>query len=338
MRALQLPTSLRRAFLLIPAAACVASACAGQVEGGTAGNEGSGTYSGGSGPGGVGGVSHGGWPDGGPDGSGAGGSAGKGSGGTAGSSTGGTAGTGTGGNGGSSTGGSAGSSTGGSGGAGQGLTLYRYDLGAGSWSKIPLANVWTGANAPPPTGIVAAVQLELYDRLLVFTAAGKYYLRSDGIWQKPVATTQVFAALSGLSLGSVYELPSAPGDPPDETLTFVANPTAVLYQYHSNDAVVYGKTVTMKDDPPPAAPQKSGTVLFDFEVRKPSAYGQADYVHLYSGYADGHLYRFDAAFNWVSWPFAQSPFWNGKANAPDPTTLTAAWTEAKLGIVDFVGP
>ncbi len=119
---------------------------------------------------------------------------------------------------------------------------------------------------------------------------------------------------------------------------FVANPTAVLYAYHSNDAIVYQKTVTMTDGTAAAAPQGSGHSLYEFVVRDANKYGTADYLYVYSAYDNGNLYKFDAAFNWTSWPAKQSPMWSGKPGAPDPATLTAAWTEASLGIVDFVGP
>lgn len=314
------------ALVALPVAVCAPSACSGQTTGGTAANEGGHTSSvGGSGShGGAGGVPQSGWPDGGP-----GGAAGSGaSGGSGGAPLGGTGGV----------AGQAAGGSGGSGGTGQSWMLYRYDLGAGSWSKIALSKVWTGANAPPPYGVVAATQLEHYDRLLVFSSSGRFYLRSNGTWQPPVKTTQAFPALANLSVTGVDQLPSAPGATPDEEITFVANPTAVLYAYHSNDAIVYEKTVTMTDDPAPAAPQGSGHALYFFERRDANQYGTAGYYYLYSGYDDGNLYRFDASFTWKSWPAKQSPMWSGKVGAPDPSTLTAAWTEAGLGIVDFVGP
>lgn len=251
---------------------------------------------------------------------------------------GGTGGTGSGGSAGQ--GGSSGSSSGGSGGSGGGVSwkLHTYNTANGTWSSIAVDSVWAGANAPPSSGIVAVTQLEHFDRLLVFGEDGNFYLRSDGAWQPAVPISQKFPALGSLTLRSVYHVASPPGLPLDEGLTFIANPIAVQYEYHSNDAIVFFDQTTMADDPPPAAPLNSGTCVFDFEMRDPAKHGAADYYEFFLFYSDGKLYRFDAAFNWANWPVLSSPFWNGKPTAPDPTTIRAAWYDEKYGRVQLIGP
>lgn len=240
-----------------------------------------------------------------------------------------------------SVGGSAGSASGGTAGQATGgapsWTLWTYKMADGTWSQLPVSSVWSGANAPPSSGIVAVTQLEHFDRLLVFGEDGNFYLRADGAWQPPVPISAKFPALAPLTLGTVFHVSSPPSTALDEELTFAANPTAVIYAYHSNDSVVFVDQVTMKDDPSPAPPQNSGTAVFDFEIRDPAKYGQADYYIFYTFYDDGNLYRFNAAFDWLKWPVLASPFWNGKPNAPNPSSLRAAWFDAKYARAQFVG-
>jgi hypothetical protein len=232
--------------------------------------------------------------------------------------------------------------TGGSGGTGGAPTwnAYAYNLNTGAWSTpVPLNVVWSGQNAPPTTGIWAAAQLEHFDRLLVFASDGKYYLRKSGVWQTPVAIATAFPALAGMTLRALYHVASPPGTTPlTEDLTFVDNPKAVLYRYNSNDSTVWEDSVTMTDDPTPAAPQGTGTALWSFEVRDTAKYGTADYYRFYWGYSNGNFYQFDAAFVWKSWTIGQSPFWSGKANAPPTSGLQAAWTDAALNRFIVVGP
>lgn len=236
-------------------------------------------------------------------------------------------------------GGSAGVPSGGSAGQGGGpsWTLWTYKMSDGTWSHIPISNVWSGPNAPPPAGIRAVTQLEHFDRLLVFGEDGNYYVRADGAWQPPVPIATKFPALAALTIETVFHVSSPPNAALDEELTFAANPTAVVYAYHSNDAVVFVDQVTMNDDPPPAPPQASGKAIFDFEIRDPAKYGQAEYYIFYTYYDDGNLYRFDAAFNWVKWPVSTSPFWSGKPNAPDPASLRAAWFDVTYDRAQFIG-
>jgi len=250
------------------------------------------------------------------------------------------------GGGGTPSGGSGGSggapSGGGTGGVGgtSSWTLYAYNWGNGTWSApTALDLTWSGANAPPSTGIAAATQLEHFDRLLVFTDAGKMHVRAAGTWLAPVSTASKFPALAAVSLKSVYHVASPPGQPLSESLTFVANPQAFIYAYAADDTVKLDSQVTMKDEAPPGPPQGSGTVLWDFEVRDPALWGtSADYFRGYYGYANGTLYQFDAAFAWKSWPLSSAPIFAGKPNAPSPTKMRAAWFDAKLNRAYFAGP
>jgi hypothetical protein len=230
-------------------------------------------------------------------------------------------------------GGTAGDATGG----GPSWTLWTYKLTDGTWSNMPVSSVWSGPNAPPPAGIVAVTQLEHFDRLLVFGQDGNYYVRADGAWQTPVPISTKFPILAPLTIGSVFHVSSPPGFALDEEVTFVANPTAVVYAYHSNDSVVFVDQVTMTDHPSPAPPQGSGTSVFDFELRDPTKHGQADYYLFYTYYSDGNFYQFDAAFDWAKWEVLKSPFWNGKPNAPVPGSIRAAWFDEKYARAQFIG-
>jgi hypothetical protein len=235
--------------------------------------------------------------------------------------------------------GGSGAEGGSGGGSAPSWNLYTYSMSTGAWSvPTPLSVAWGSANSPS-SGIAAAVMLEHFDRLLVFGENGDFYLRADGAWQPPVPIAEKFPALAGLTLRAVYHVASPPGAELSETITFSANPIAVAYDYKSNDSVVFLDQVTMQDDPPPAAPQASGTPLWDFEIRDPSLYGTAaEYFRAYYGYSNGNLYQFDAAFVWQSWPYAESPFFKDKVNAPDPLSMRAGYFDAKLDRAVLLGP
>ena len=72
--------------------------------------------------------------------------------------------------------------------AGQSWRLYsNIDPAAHrtAWTDVDLASVWTGANAPPPRGIVAATKLTNFDRLLVWADDGRFYVQEAGVWKAP---------------------------------------------------------------------------------------------------------------------------------------------------------
>ncbi len=323
---------MRLAFALLwGSALALANACLVLGESDTGGPSGGGGAGGGGGA-----IGDGSWPDGNSGGSGAttsggGGSAGSPSGG-GGSPSGG---------GGSPSGGGAPSGGGGSGGSGGGSvswTLFSYDWGSGVWSApTALELVWSGTNAPPSTGIASVVQLEHYDRLLVFTDSGQFHVRSGSAWKTPVATSAKFPELGGLTPRSTYHVASP--TIVAESITIFSNPTAVIYDYKSDDSVVFEQKVTVPDEAPPGPPQGTGTVLWDFEVRDPSLYLKSgDWYRAYAGYANGNVYQLDGAFVWKSWPMGSAPFFAGKPNAPDPLKMRAAWFDAKLNRAYFVGP
>jgi hypothetical protein len=218
--------------------------------------------------------------------------------------------------------------------------LHTYTAATGAWTSIPLSSVWAGAHAPPTSGIKAATQLEHFDRLLIFGDDGNFYLRADGVWQPPVPIAEKFPALAAVEIGSVQHVSSPPDQPAkEEGLTFIVNPVAYIYEYHSNDALVFVEQVPLPEDPPKGPPVKTETAIFDFELRDPTKYAlAADYYEFFTYYSDGYLYRFDAAFVWEAWPILSSPFWSGKPDAPDPGSIRAGWYEEKYERIQLVGP
>ena len=69
-----------------------------------------------------------------------------------------------------------------------GLAHYRRDFAAPTWTKAALSQVWAGANAPPPRGIVAADHGITFE-VMVAADDGMIYRRFGGVWAAPVPST-----------------------------------------------------------------------------------------------------------------------------------------------------
>lgn len=171
----------------------------------------------------------------------------------------------------------------------------------------------------------------------MFTDAGQFHVRSGTTWKPPVATSNKFPELGGLTPQATYHVASP--TKVAESITIVSNPTAVLYDYGADDSVAFNVKVPLKDEPAPGAPQGTGSSLWDFEVRDPSLYLKSgDWFRVWIAYSNGTVYQLDGAAVWKQWPAASMPFFAAKPNAPDPMKMRAAWFDAKLNRAYFAGP
>jgi len=213
-----------------------------------------------------------------------------------------------------------------------GLRLFSMPFDGQAWSSQFLSDAWKGANAPPAcANVMAAVQLTDIGRLLVFTDDGMLYWRKNGVWMAPIFATGRFPSLPA-TIDSVYQVPySVFGPNLGATLTFSAVPYAYLYDYDINDSVTKADDfpVIMTDDTSKGGPnQKDVRARWSVERFDPSQYQQsADALLLYREYDDGKVYQFNAAFEWKSWSVAQSPLWQGKANAPPTAKCEAGFAD-----------
>jgi hypothetical protein len=207
-----------------------------------------------------------------------------------------------------------------------------------AWNVVALDVAWSGPNAPPPRGIMAAAQLDDFPRLLVWADDGKFYVRDEGGWRAPVATATAFPALAGRDFRGCYHHPTNPGTAPAsrvETLTFVDNPTAILYRYTALDAVQFISTVTMIDEPAPyGAPKGSKKARWVISHWNPAKYMTAAYLAEYSGYdGDPYVYFFDATPATTNkWLFANAPLFAGKTNPPPQADIMAGFRDDALAI------
>ena len=214
------------------------------------------------------------------------------------------------------------------------------DSSSGPFSVLGLDQVWSGPNAPPPRDIMVVTQLDEWDRLLVFSSDGKFYLRADGVWKPPQPIATVFPALAGRDLRGMSHQPAAPGSPQPhlENLTFCDDPTAILYTYSGTDGVAFAGQVTMTDEPPPyGAPKGTGRMRWALQYWRPAQFGTAQYLADYYAFDnDPNVYLFDATPAPANkWLFANAPIF-AHANPPPQTSIMAAWRDDKVGANYFV--
>ena len=246
------------------------------------------------------------------------------------------------------------SSGSGSGGAGGGVVgppswhRYSFTMATGTWSSALLSSVWTGANAPPPSGVVATCHLDHFDKLLVFTADGMLHIQESSVWLPPVPAQSKFPEITNPAhLAGVYHVPSdwnlnPMAMPLLERLTFIDNPTYWGYNFTANNTAALVTQGIAKDEASPGPPQASGRTQWFFEVWNKTQIGQADGFALWSAYGDGNVYKLTADLAWSKWPVESGPIWAGKPGAPDWASLKAAYFLGHpadgIGTIVFIGP
>ncbi len=214
---------------------------------------------------------------------------------------------------------------------------YSLDTVAGTWSVVSLDALWTGANAPPSTGIAAAVSLTHFDRLFVLTEDGVVHEQADGVWQSPEPIARRFPMAAGIDVSSIVHVPGQAADD-NEEIFFIATPTAVIYRQFENGGLELVEVVEQQDEDG-GAPQ--GTVANDWglTISDPTGIGSdADWLVWYRAFANGEMWRFNAAAQWMVFPLEDNPFFGVAAGEPDPLQVRAAYYDDAFERAHFIAP
>jgi hypothetical protein len=226
-----------------------------------------------------------------------------------------------------------------------GLSLYaRAWLDrAAPFERTPLSLAWTGPNAPPPRGILAADINVMGTRLWVFTAeaGGTVYQLAGGTWTRS-ATDDVFEGVDGSRVNSAVSYRESPlsGD----TL-FITTRGMMLQKLGYYFAVADGGDAVPDqanpysiepDDDPDAALQH--VLDCDWEIAVQTGYiGLPSWVVFWRSFA-GQVYSFDGgSFDWESYgPDTGSELWAPDGSGPAADSTVAAYYHA--GELTLIAP
>ncbi len=214
---------------------------------------------------------------------------------------------------------------------------YTLDVATGVWTQVPLAELWAGANAPPPMGITATVSFTHFDRLFVVSEAGMLYERVDGLWQTPVPVGERFPAADGLAIDTMTHTPGQMGED-QEDIFLVDTPVAVVYTVFDNGGVELAQVADLVDDPE-GAPQASVDNVWTFAITDPAGIGtDPNWLQWYMAFANAELWRFNAAFEWTLFNIFDNDFFTGARGEPDASDIRAAYHDDASGRAHFIAP
>jgi hypothetical protein len=211
-----------------------------------------------------------------------------------------------------------------------------------AFGRTPLSLEWTGVNAPPPRGILAADVNIDGTRLWVFTDAGEgtVHVRDAGGWSQ-APTADVFDEVVGTDVNSATSYRSTAGAPDTLALTTRGPGNTKLAFYFLVAST--GDVTPDPDNPyvipdeadPDAAPQASVDCQWELAVQ--TAYlGSPSWVVFWRAY-DGDVYSVDGgSFEWDALgPDIHSDLWGGSASGgpANGTTRAALHTEGKLALI-----
>lgn len=217
-----------------------------------------------------------------------------------------------------------------------GLQRYARDMTTGTWSSVPLAELWVGGNAPPSDGITAAVSLTHFDRVFVI-ADGTVYEQADGTWQTPQPLGRRFPAAAGLQVTAMAHTPGQMSTDVED-LFLVDAPQAAVFRQFENGGVEFVDLADL-EDADGGAPQASVDNNWTLAITDPSGIGMdADWHVWYMGFANGVLWRFNAAFEWQMSPTDNNLFFAGAAGEPNPFDIRAAYYDDTLERAYFIAP
>lgn len=220
------------------------------------------------------------------------------------------------------------------------VTWHRYtrDMIANTWIRTPLDELWTGPNAPPASGIAAAVSLTHFDRFIVLSDDGMIYERVNRVWQTPEPLAERFPAAVGYDITAMVHTPGQDGTTDSEDLFLIETPVAVVYTQFENGGLELAQVADLMDHDG-GAPQGSVANEWALAISDPSGIGNdPDWLRWYSAYANGELWEFNAAFEWTLFPIGDNPFFSGAAGEPDPTTVQAAYYDDAFERAHFIAP
>lgn len=214
---------------------------------------------------------------------------------------------------------------------------YSLDTATGTWSQVPLDEIWVGDNAPPSTGITATTSLTHFDRLFVISDEGMVYEQADGVWLTPEPTSQRFPAAADLSVNAMVHTPGQESDDVEE-LFLIATPVAVVYRQFENGGLELAQ-VADQVDTEGQAPQGTVDNLWIIGQAEPEGIGMdADWLVWHMAFANDELWRFNAAFEWVLAPIDDNEYFSGAAGEPDPFSIEAAYYDDAFGRAHFIAP
>ncbi len=234
-----------------------------------------------------------------------------------------------------STGVSDGSSS--SGGAVQSWHRYTLDTTLGTWSRVPLSEIWIGVNAPPPTGITATTSLTHFDRLFVITEEQVVYEQADGVWQTPEPVARRFPAAADLQIDAMVHTPGQDANDVEE-LFLVQTPVAVVYAQFENGGLELALVANLMDQDG-GPPQASVDNVWTIGRADPSGIGSdPDWLVWHQAFANGELWRFNAAFEEDVSPLQDNVYFTGAAGEPDPLSVEAAYYDDAFELAHFIAP
>ncbi len=220
---------------------------------------------------------------------------------------------------------------------GCGLSLYRRKWPDGAddrpFVKTPLSISWTGANAPPPRGILAADSQRDGLRLVVFTDAngGTAHIRNGESWVSG-PTSELFPGLPGAAVNTAVFYQSEADGPHTLGVSVRGAGTTKLAYYFtlsSTDEITAdaGNPYTiMAAGDPDAAAQESTDCDWELSVQK-AFLGTPSWVVFWRSY-EADIYSVDGGdFTWNSFgPDVSSPLWGSNDSGPASGTTRAAFT------------
>ncbi|MCR9166418.1 MAG: hypothetical protein ACE37F_01310 [Nannocystaceae bacterium] len=216
---------------------------------------------------------------------------------------------------------------------------YSLDTASGTWSQAPLSELWVGGNAPPPTGVTAAVSLTRFDRLLVATDDGMIYERADGVWQTPLPLSERFPLAAGLELEAMVHSPGqGVGGEMQEDIYLIDSPQAAFYVQLENGGLENGEVFDLVDEED-GPPQASQDFVWSIAETDPSQIGMdPDWLVWHHAFANGEVWRFNAGLTWTEYSLPANAYFSGAAGEPDPTTVRAAFFDDAFGVAHFIAP
>jgi hypothetical protein len=218
----------------------------------------------------------------------------------------------------------------------------------GTYTAEWIPAVWTGPNAPPATGILAAELNATAVRLMVWRNNGLYYERYNGVWQPPVSISSHFNNLNGNIIASAT-VTSAYVFDPNELLIITTNespPRSITFLIPpAGNPIPDAPLAEIPDEMKPYGPPQHTTPLQwgATEHRWPSPANGDDWIVVWKGLG-GTTYQQWAGPNFELYyqppaPDATGPFqMNGVGSAPQAGTAVAAYYDAVLDRVSFIAP
>lgn len=195
-----------------------------------------------------------------------------------------------------------------------GLAHYRRDVASATWTKAALSQIWNGANAPPPRGILAADSGITYE-LMVIADDGMVYQRQGGVWQPPVAGTTLW----GIDTNQAGALLTYNFGGDDLViLTFTQGGTNYsVFATVNGTSVAAGQATPAEDQA--GYPAASYAMSWAVVTQDPNQ-GQLQWYR----FADANVYLWNNSGFAGTYAETNSGVWGDPATAPQPGTVRAA--------------